>query len=153
MILTTGNGTSMPEIKDPEDLFLWFKLSFATYLFWVINVAIVQLAVLSFYQRMFWVVTWFRRACYALMAISVVWCIGLFITRFTICTPVAKNWGSRAATGGKCGDRDKMCNAFGLTHSILDFLVLFVPVPLIWGLKISFKRKVAVSMLFLAGIL
>lgn len=151
MAVSGGNGKSVPELQSPDDFFYWYKLSFVTYLLWVVNIAIVQLAILAFYQRIFWVVDWFRWTCYTMMAISITWCIALFITEFTVCTPVEKIWGS--PVDGRCGDFDKMCHALGLTHSILDFSVLFIPVPLIWRMKISLKRKAAISILFMAGIL
>lgn len=74
--------------------------------------AVVQLAILPFYQRIFWIVAWFRRTCYALMAIVVCWFVAIYITELSVCKPIQKNWNPLA--DGTCGDLRKRCNAIGL---------------------------------------
>lgn len=151
MVLEGGNGLSLPELHSPDDFLLWYRLSFATYLLWVANIAIVQMAILAFYQRMFWVVDWFRRTCYVTMALVIAWFLGLYITEFVICKPVAKVW--NPSINGTCGKLDKMCDALGLTHAFLDFSVLFILVPLILNMKLSITKKACITILLLAGIL
>ena len=151
MVVAAGSGTSMSELQKPSDFALWYKLSYITYLLWIAAIAIIQLAILLFYQRIFWVVDWFRRSCYVFMVIVVCWFIALYITEFTVCKPVQKNW--NPLMDGTCGDFKKMCNAIGLTHAIIDFSVLLIPLPLIWNLRISIIKKCWLSVLMLAGVL
>lgn len=150
-VAAAGGGTSVSKLHRPADYLLWYKLTFFTHVLWVAGIVVVQLAILVFYQRIFWVVDWFRRTCYVLMAIAVAWLISVYITEFVMCKPAHKIWNPLA--DGTCGDTKKMCNAVGLTHAINDFSVLFIPVPLIWNMQVSVAKKCWLSVLFLAGIL
>ncbi|RMZ66222.1 integral membrane [Pyrenophora seminiperda CCB06] len=95
MVVAAGGGTSVMSLKNPNDLFLWLKLLIITYLIWCAAIAVVQLAILFLYQRLFSVVTWFRRACYIAMGLVFGWFIAAWASDLAICNPTRKVWDPR----------------------------------------------------------
>jgi hypothetical protein len=111
----------------------------------------IQLAILFLYQRLFFIVEWFRRACYILMGLVFAWFVASWVSDLTICQPVEKIW--NVTMPGKCGNGKMMCNAVGVVHAVLDFFILMIPMPLIWNLRITTGNKVFLSILLLCGVL
>lgn len=112
---------------------------------------VLQFAILFLYQRLFWVVDWFRRSCYVLMALVVAWSIATLVGELTICAPTRKLWNPKSP--GKCGDTHKLCLSTGMLHASFDLAILSIPMPLVWKLKISVGNKVFLTFLLLCGIL
>lgn len=168
MVVAAGGGNSIMSMKDPNDLYLWlkvfagfmkwtydianfYKLLIATYLIWCVAVAVIQLAILFLYNRLFFIVDWFRKTVYVLMGLVFIWFVAAWASDLAICKPVKKLWDPLAP--GSCADGKKMCNAVGLVHAIIDFFILTLPLPLIWKLKTSTSNKVVLSVLLLCGVL
>lgn len=100
---------------------------------------------------MFSIVKWFRITIYILMGLVVVWFLTGYISDFALCQPVSKLW--KPNQPGTCGNPKQVCTSVGLVHSILDFAILLIPLPLVWNLKTSVSNKVVITLVLLAGCL
>jgi hypothetical protein len=87
------------------------------------------------------------------MAICVIYLMGFMVALCVQCTPFEANY-NPAAPGAKCGI--SRSNGFLLSGSInfvLDFILVVLPLPVIWTLKISGPKKLGVSAMFSLGVL
>ncbi|KAI1383551.1 uncharacterized protein F4822DRAFT_420949 [Hypoxylon trugodes] len=95
---------------------------------------------------------YFAWACYATSAAICCLCIILFIMDLVNCTPIARNW-DPLIPGGVCRfDVPKFGLASATTNFTLDFIPLLLSQKVIWGLRLSRKKKLGISFIFLIGI-
>lgn len=90
-----------------------------------------------------------RKALLVITAILVAWNIGALFSAIFQCSPIDKFW--NVETPGKCFNGLVYFRAIACTNLLTDVLILIVPMPVIWGLKISHAQKIALSGVFLLG--
>lgn len=78
----------------------------------------------------------------------------ILVTFFEIfeCNPRAKAW-NPLIQGGHCFDSMAIIVSAGYFNAITDFLILLLPQGVIWRLQMPLKRKIAISGIFLVGLL
>ena len=89
---------------------------------------------------------------------KVVWvCVAIFtgiwisttLVAIFACTPVQAFYD--LSVPGTCIDSVKFYWASATLNVITDLIVLILPIPLVWKLRIPTKRKVGISLIFIAG--
>ena len=91
----------------------------------------------------------FMQAVYVVGLLVLAWFLGtVFVTIFQ-CRPMNGAW--LLEENPKCIDFHSFVLASGITAFILDVIILCMPMPLIWGLQLSIRRKVVVTFTFLLG--
>ncbi|EEA28313.1 hypothetical protein TMatcc_003359 [Talaromyces marneffei ATCC 18224] len=113
-------------------------------------VTLLQVSILFLYVRLFSIVRWHVVACYVVMGFCVAWWIAFFGGTMGDCVPLQKLW--TPTEHGTCIDQNKACGATGIAHIILDLIILILPLPIIWNMKIDMTRKFFVSVIFSIGI-
>lgn len=68
-----------------------------------------------------------------------------------MCRPFEKNWNPRL--NGSCGDRIPAYIAIASLDIIGDFLIMTLPMPMIWKLQSSTANKVGLTFVFALGFL
>lgn len=53
---------------------------------------------------------------------------------------------------GTCGRLDRLHMFIGVFNLLLDICVVAMPLPVLWGLKMSMSKKVALTGIFAMGI-
>ncbi|MCJ1444783.1 MAG: hypothetical protein MMC23_005285 [Stictis urceolatum] len=145
------HGTEIMERFGPNTLFDFGKMSFANDILWLFLVTVVKLSALDLYTRIF------RQPIFVKVTWLVFGICALAGTAFTfvrafICRPVGMNWDlSLAKEGGICGDLNTMYLALATIDLVLDLLVVFLPLPVIWTLQMAFSKKIAISIIFGLG--
>lgn len=92
----------------------------------------------------------FRIAVDTTMAICVLTSVAfLFLATFQ-CKPIEHFWNRRIP--GKCIDSATFLMANGAVGLFTDILILLLPVPMIFRLRVSTKRKVGLCVIFMIGI-
>ena len=74
------------------------------------------------------------------------------IFEIDICTPREKIWNPLLDTG-HCFNIWATFQANGIFNVISDFAILILPVPSVWKLQISLKRKILTTAVFATGFL
>ncbi|TGO25836.1 hypothetical protein BPAE_0071g00070 [Botrytis paeoniae] len=92
---------------------------------------------------------WAIRVLIGLMAL---YYIPATAAKIFICWPIAHFW-DPLTRKGTCLNENSIFLADCAMSIISDFTILFLPIPLIWGLKTRTMRKIGVSIVFGAGIL
>lgn len=88
------------------------------------------------------------------VAVAVVcWaCVPFFYTIF-FCDPIAYYW-DKTIEGGWCIENDKYMTesiVAGVLSLVSDLVILIIPVPSVWSLKIKLKQKFAITAILGVG--
>jgi hypothetical protein len=79
------------------------------------------------------------------------WAFRIIIEAFLLCRPFAANWD--ITIPGHCGNRNAAFVAAGALNMFTDILVLVLPIPYIWGLRLATSRKIGLTGIFSLGLL
>ena len=118
---------------------------------WAFSSCAIKLSVLAFYMEIFQKKL-FRRACYALITITVAYLVAVFLEPLLLCRPLAYFW-DKTLTDGVCGSSLQAYLLIGIINMILDFLIVCLPMPILWRLQMPASKKVAVSGVISMGLL
>lgn len=112
------------------------------------TIAMIKVSILCFYRRIFPL----RWPKYTLVG------LGLFVSGYGIaqlfgdifqCVPLRKMWIPTAP--GRCINLEALIIAGGVINIITDFVILGLPMPLLWHLKIPARKKRQLSIVFSIG--
>ncbi|KAK6614270.1 hypothetical protein H4I96_00591 [Botrytis cinerea] len=116
----------------------------------------VKLSLILFYRRVFTrnaaprfnVVTWF------MIIIIIIWTLSFFFSILFICgTDFSAYWTSTIVEKAHCVDTDMLHNAFAISDVVTDFVIISLPVPMIFGLHLTVARKIGILAIFSLGAL
>jgi len=120
----------------------------------VVNVGLVKIVFLYCMRRVFCTGekgTLFSRVTYSMMALTALWTFG-FMTAMVV---INVNWGqpdqgspSEWARTPATYETDKLFFAMTVSDVILDGIIAFLPLMVIWRLSLSVGRKLAISGIF-----
>lgn len=109
------------------------------------------MSLLFLYQRIFGVVKSFRIALYFSGFLVFGYWISCTILAFTGCRPLARNWDKTVP--GTCVDLIAFFRWNGICNLLIDFIILCLPLPMVWRLRITTKQKLVLSSIFALGLL
>ena len=92
----------------------------------------------------------FKRFCRAMITITGLWAIAAFFSTLLQCQPIALFW-DKSIKGGHCLDLIPIGVANASLSLVGDVVILAMPIPMIWGLQLNIRKKIAVSGIFLLG--
>jgi hypothetical protein len=137
--------------KQDSRLTIFSQTLFTNQLLQLFAVAPTKISVLFFYRRIFTGV-WFNRLSLTLILLSIAWAITFFFANLFQCLPISASWYA-FGRGDHCISEIPMYLAQAYSDVIVDFFILVLPVPWIWGLHMKRRTKVAITGLFLLGAL
>lgn len=113
-------------------------------------VCLVQVSILHYYLRRFPVriVMWLAYGTLGLC--SALWIASLLATAF-LCTPPKKTW--LADTDGHCGNRKMLRTGCAACGIIINVLILLVPLPALWHMRLARARRIALGGIYTLGIM
>lgn len=123
----------------------------AAYVTWTIATTSIKLSVLFLYIR---IMTWsmVRKLSYVLMGLTVAYCVTFMTVFLTTCTPnISQLWNPRP--DGHCRDLNAGQLSSVSTNLALDVLIIILPIPFLWSLKMSMRNKMVVTAAFSLGIM
>jgi len=115
------------------------------------NAVLTKMSLLFLYQRIFGVIRPFRIALFISGFCVMGYWIACTVLAFTGCHPVTKNW-DKTVPGG-CVDLIAFFRWNGICNLLIDFLILCLPMPMVWRLRITVKQKIVLSAMFALGLL
>ena len=135
---------------DPKRLVAWAKVLFILEIIygWVIPMG--KTSVLLLYLRLFGIRRWFRYTTWALVVYIWMWGVSEVVVAVVQCQPVAFQW-DKSIEGGWCIDQLAYYRWVSVPNLIHDVLMLLLPVPVVWDLRIGWRQKLALSSVFLLG--
>ncbi|KAI1134209.1 hypothetical protein F5Y05DRAFT_422792 [Hypoxylon sp. FL0543] len=127
------------------DLFLKWQVV------WAAANTSVKLSILSLYTVLF-PSKRFVYFCYGTITIAMAYFLSVLLEGFLLCTPVAYNW-DKTIPGGECHHQILAYLIAGSTNLIIDAWVVALPMPMLFGLRMSLLKKLGVASMFSLGIL
>lgn len=111
----------------------------------------LKATVLFFLHRLSWGLHQHRqiKILAALCAISY---LGIILSITTICRPIQKNWAISLRPPTECYEHNELIYVTIILNIITDAAILTLPLPLLWQMKVSVKRKIALTLLLCSGI-
>jgi hypothetical protein len=91
----------------------------------------------------------FRYSSIVVAAIVVGWMISVTIVQIFTCNPVAGAWLQTITK--KCINQNAFYYGNAISNLITDVILLVMPLPMIWKLNMSMRKKINVSLLFILG--
>lgn len=135
---------------NPGAMTLLYKYLFAISMWYCATISLSKLAICIMYRRLF-----------PQHAVSIVLCItagilvcapiATLITGFAACTPFSANWAPPEVQASKCINKEALFAWGTFPHIVTDVILLIVPLPVIWRLRIKTKFKAALTVTFLIG--
>ncbi|KAF2010685.1 hypothetical protein BU24DRAFT_313766, partial [Aaosphaeria arxii CBS 175.79] len=132
------------------------KIEFVVILFSIVTLTLIKLSFLFFYARIFIYdsknVRSFRNiSVYLCMLIVILWFLGFTITYLSACRDDFTARWSGIAFQTKCINTFWMLYSLAVSDFVMDCLIIIIPVPLVWKLHLTPKRRLGVSIVFLLG--
>lgn len=115
---------------------------------WAISNTTVKLSILHLYTQIF-PGPILRRICHILAAFSWSYFVMVFIQSFAFCHPVSYNWDK--SIDGTCHDPAMAYLLAGITNLVLDVIIVYLLMPLLWMLQMSRTKKLGISAMFSLG--
>lgn len=122
----------------------------------MIAISLAKLSLLLYLYRIFWVDKKFRIAAWILGTVVALWAIiTVFLAMFS-CRPVTASWNmtQRLDPTTVCNPKSyDVENAYGFCNVVSDLVLVFLPIPCIYKMQMSLKKKLGVAMVFATGLL
>lgn len=77
------------------------------------------------------------------------WGLSAFFASIFYCFPVESLWDT--SIKGTCIDYGTVTLVIGICNIIIDFAMLALPMPILWKLSLSTRKKVLLSLTFAVG--
>ncbi|RYP52218.1 hypothetical protein DL768_002537 [Monosporascus sp. mg162] len=146
-----GLGYPLIEVAPPERL-LVRKAFFVGWLLQCWANSFVRLSILDFILRVFSSVRKFRFAVYFFEAATVTYLVACTIAWLATCRPFRFNWELGPDVPQHCGNLALKFLLSAIFNLVLDVCILILPMPMLWTLRMSTRKKVAISFVFGLGI-
>lgn len=127
----------------------WAQALFVTEFLYGLLIPLVKSSILLLYLRLFSIHHWFRYTTYGLLAYIWLWGISETLVSVFQCKPVAYQWNKELH--GKCIDQLSYYRWVSVPNVIHDVVMLVIPAPVVWKLKIDIRQKLALSAVFFIG--
>ncbi|KAL8644590.1 MAG: hypothetical protein Q9210_007177 [Variospora velana] len=92
-------------------------------------------------------------AVWLMIGIDFVWTVTFFFCNLLQCYPIYVNWTGVGNSIGKCIDVNRVIMAQCWTDVATNVVILALPMPSIWAMQMSVRRKLAVCGIFLLGLM
>jgi len=127
------------------------KMTYASEPIVTIAITLARLSILLFYIRIFTTsIPAFRVAAYTMCVVNVAWGIAFTFAYLFQCIPVNHFW--TQPQGERTGCINIAVNYYyAVSTIIIDVLVLTIPWPVVWNLRMARKQKIAISGIFMLG--
>ena len=124
-------------------MFFWGELGYP------IVVATIKISILVSYKRIFDSLRWFRYIIITIGTLTIMWFLGHFFSVIFQCTPVDKTW--YPSRPGTCINLVAFLWGNSISNTVLDYIILFLPVVPVWKLQMAPIQKMLVLSSFALG--
>ena len=135
-----------------SDQAMYLKLAMGVQFPYALAMGLIRASIVILFVRIFSVSDRIRWACYGLLAFIAAWTLYVIISALAICRPLALNW-DKTIQGGTCGNITVNYIVVCATGIVLDLAIFIFPLPIIWGLNMPNGQKVALTVVFMTGLL
>jgi hypothetical protein len=135
----------------PDHGMRYLQTLYALELVYTAALALAKIGVLLMYQRLFGINRMFSLAVKVTIGLVICWFIGVEVATLFQCEPVYRLWMPR--TPGKCFAIIQFFEGAAIPNVITDVIILILPQPIIWKLRLKWSTRLALCGVFLLGAL
>ena len=146
----TGLGQDMWKVPFSD-------ITFTLYFFWISEstyfalIGFIKIQFLLFYLHIFPDKN-FRRVVWGVIAFNLTSMIAFVFSSIFLCSPVSFAWTQwDGEHHGTCSNNNSLSYANASISILLDFVALSLPLPQIWRLQLSLRKKIGVLLMFSVG--
>ncbi|KAL3257640.1 hypothetical protein ABHI18_006690 [Aspergillus niger] len=151
VVNTAFNGVGLPVADLPPDERR--RVQFASWMiqkFWAPSAAFVKISIIVFLKRLLGTVRAYAIISNILIIFISCWALTALLVNIFQCRPVQYYYNKELRGHCMSGQR-QFFQTMGAISLIEDIIILCLPIPIIWGLHITFRQKFAVILLFSLG--
>lgn len=142
-----GNGAHMGEL-DKKTLTNFSKIFLANQFTYFVLCPSIKISIICFYRRIFTMKP-FQWTSFALNTLIAAWGAGIFLACSLQCRPLRAYWDK--SIDGHCFNGNEFFIVNQAFNILMDFIILALPVPMIWGLQRAWQDKLALNGVFAIG--
>ncbi|KAJ5870229.1 hypothetical protein N7455_005170 [Penicillium solitum] len=146
-----GGHTANMAVRNPGELVSALKIFWASEWMWATSTVCFRLAILLLYMEIFPGNPKFFWCATGVGCLVFLYWVSSVLTIALLCRPVAYNW--NRSIPGSCGDVLKIEYASAGFNMGIDLGVVLLPLPIVWRLQMSSRKKIGVTASFAIGIL
>lgn len=136
------------DLLDPADVVMMAKWLVVAEILYAFNLGWTKISLLLMYYRIFRV-PYFKKMAWAVGTFVMVWVVTITFLFIFICVPVAKMWYPELP--GKCINQVATWIANAASTIFTDLIILLMPLPPVWGLKLGKREKIGLTAAFGLG--
>ncbi|CAG8981538.1 hypothetical protein HYALB_00013165 [Hymenoscyphus albidus] len=150
-------GISIAMNLEARDLII-LQIFFIIYAMFAVSLAFSKSSILFLYRRIFYVNRkWLDLATIIIpfmIAIVVIFGISISFATIFACGTHVSYWWSTAGSALKehCIDTQMLTYSHSVSDFLIDVIIIAIPIPLVWRLHLSTKRKIGVIAIFLTAV-
>ncbi|KAJ6131223.1 hypothetical protein N7523_001683 [Penicillium sp. IBT 18751x] len=150
-IMTKYGGMGL-HAKDlpPETIAVSMKSLLSVEFIYGTSLGLVKTSIALFMVRIFGTKDGFKTGVIVALSVVWAWVISIILEAFLLCRPFRYNWD--ASVGGTCGNRPAAFMVAGIMNVVTDLMVIALPLPHVWKLKLNVQKKIGLTSVFCVGI-
>ena len=86
-----------------------------------------------------------------MVALSLAYFASVLLETFLLCHPVAYNWDN--SIDNTCNDPSLAYLLAAITNLLIDVIIVFLPLPLLWRLQMQTSKKAAITAMLSLGLM
>ena len=117
---------------------------------WGLVNTFIRMSAIMLSEKIFFIFEhkWISRS---VLILSVLYGLVIILEIFLICRPMAVDW--NASINGKCGNQIVSYVGLEILGLLLVFIIIMIPIPSIWSLRMDRARRFRILIVFSIGIL
>ncbi|KAJ5625503.1 hypothetical protein N7510_001812 [Penicillium lagena] len=143
-----GNGAHFDTL-DGQTLTNYYKIFLANQFTYFLVCPCIKISIICFYRRVFTTSKKFQHFTFGLNCLIGAWGLGIFLACAGQCRPLRAYWDSNVE--GNCFDSTLFFIVNQVFNVAMDFVILALPVPMIWNLHRAWQDKLALNGVFALG--
>lgn len=134
----------------PSRISTFLKLMMSGIVTYTLTITIVKLSILVLYRRIF-ITAGFKRSTLIVGAAVMLWFIVALFTDLFQCRPFQAAFDPELLFTDQCINLQAYYWGVTASNLCLDVVMLYMPLHMVWGLKLPTRQKIALSGVFLLG--
>ncbi|KAF2650984.1 hypothetical protein K491DRAFT_111619 [Lophiostoma macrostomum CBS 122681] len=140
----------IPATEREEALGLNYKLVFIDTVLFATASTFANISISHFYTTIF-PHLWLVRTCHVQMVLVALFWVSSVVASCLICQPLAFLWDRHLPGGGKCFDIRHFWLGGSIVSLCFDTVNVVMPMPILWRLRMDWRKKVRLTVLFGLG--
>ena len=145
-----GGGRHIFDVSKTQ-IETFLELNSFIFFLYPIIITLAKCSIVFFYIRLFGIHRWFRYCCYTLLGFVVGWGFSVFFPTLFMCGSPPSNAWTILGPNTLCIDREKFFVSSTAFDAFFDVVLLILPLRPVWKLKLSTKKKWAITGALLLG--